>query len=39
LFDKADGISWQDVAIVIDDAHNAGVNNVGLITAKIEAAG
>jgi hypothetical protein len=23
LFDKADGISWQDVAIVIDEAHNA----------------
>ena len=40
LFVKADdGISWQDVAIVIDDAHNAGVNNVGLITAKIEVAG
>ena len=40
LFVKADdGISWQDVATAIDEAHNAGVDKVGLITAKIEAAG
>lgn len=40
LFVKADdGIAWQDVATVIDEAHNAGVGNIGLITAKIEAAG
>jgi biopolymer transport protein TolR len=38
LFVKADdGIPWQDVATVIDDAHYAGVDKVGLITAKIEA--
>jgi biopolymer transport protein ExbD len=40
LFVKADdGIPWQDVATVIAEAHNAGVDKVGLITAKIEAAG
>ena len=40
LFVKADdGIAWQDVATVIAEAHNAGVDQVGLITAKIEAAG
>lgn len=40
LFVKADdGVPWQDVATVIDKAHNAGVDKVGLITAKIEAAG
>jgi len=40
LFVKADdSIPWQDVATVIDKAHNAGVDKVGLITAKIEAAG
>jgi len=39
LFVKADdGIPWQDVATVIAEAHNAGVDKVGLITAKIEAA-
>lgn len=39
LFIKADdGVPWQDVATVIDEAHYAGVNKVGLITAKIEAA-
>lgn len=40
LFVKADdAVPWQDVATVIDKAHNAGVDKVGLITAKIEAAG
>lgn len=40
LFIKADnGIPWQDVAAAIDDAHTAGINQVGLITAKIEAGG
>jgi len=40
LFVKADdGIAWQDVATVIDEAHRAGVDTVALITAKIEAAG
>ena len=40
LFVKADdGIPWQDVATVIDEAHNAGIDKVGLITAKIEKAG
>lgn len=40
LFIKADdGIPWQDVATVIAEAHNAGIDKVGLITAKIEAAG
>jgi biopolymer transport protein TolR len=39
LFIKADdGVPWQDVATVIDEAHYAGVHKVGLITAKIEAA-
>jgi biopolymer transport protein TolR len=38
LFVKAgDNIPWQDVATVIDEAHTAGVDKVGLITAKIEA--
>jgi len=40
LFIKADNsIPWQDVATLIDDAHTAGVNHVGLVTAKIEASG
>lgn len=40
LFVKADNdIPWQDVAAVIADAHNAGVDHVGLITAKIESSG
>jgi biopolymer transport protein TolR len=40
LFVKADdNVPWEDVATVIDDAHSAGVDHVGLITAKIEAAG
>lgn len=40
LFVKADdGIPWQDVATVIDQAHSAGIDKVGLITAKIETAG
>jgi biopolymer transport protein ExbD len=38
MFVKAgNDVSWQDVATVIDDAHYAGVDKVGLITAKIEA--
>jgi biopolymer transport protein TolR len=40
LFIKADDdVPWQDVAAVIDTAHLAGVDKVGLITAKIEAGG
>ena len=40
IFIKADKhVPWQDVAAVIDDAHGAGVDKVGLITAKIEASG
>ena len=40
LFVKADDdIPWQDVATVIDEAHGAGVDKVGLITAKIQASG
>lgn len=40
LFVKADdSIPWSDVATVIDTAHGAGVDHVGLITAKIEASG
>jgi biopolymer transport protein TolR len=40
IFIKADNnVPWEDVATVIDDAHNAGVDHVGLITAKIEASG
>jgi biopolymer transport protein ExbD len=36
MFVKADNsIPWQDVATVIDEAHNAGVDKVGLITGKI----
>jgi biopolymer transport protein ExbD len=36
MFVKADNsIPWQHVATVIDEAHNAGVDKVGLITAKI----
>ena len=38
MFVKAgDNVPWQDVATVIDEAHYAGVDKVGLITAKIEA--
>lgn len=37
MFVKADNsVPWQDVAVVIDEAHGAGVDKVGLITAKIE---
>jgi biopolymer transport protein TolR len=37
LFIKADnGVPWADVATVIDDAHGAGVEHVGLITSKVE---
>lgn len=40
LFIKAgDNVPWQDVATLIDDAHTAGVDHVGLLTAKIEASG
>jgi biopolymer transport protein TolR len=40
LFIKSDdNIPWEDVATAIDDAHYAGIDHVGLITAKIEAAG
>lgn len=31
-----DSVPWEDVAQVIDVAHAAGVDKVGLITAKIE---
>ncbi len=40
MFVKADdNIPFQNVANVIDIAHSAGVDKVGLITAKIEAGG
>ena len=40
MFVKADGdLPFDDVAQVIDIAHAAGVDKVGLITAKIEAGG
>ncbi|HLH07879.1 MAG TPA: biopolymer transporter ExbD [Terriglobales bacterium] len=40
MFVKADDdLPFQDVAQVIDMAHGAGVDKVGLITAKIEAGG
>ena len=40
LFVKADtDLAFADVAQVIDIAHSAGVDKVGLITAKIEAGG
>jgi biopolymer transport protein TolR len=40
LFVKADNnVPWEDVATVIDDAHGAGVDHVGLLTAKIESSG
>ena len=40
VFVKADtDLSFGDVAQVIDIAHSAGVDKVGLITAKIEAGG
>lgn len=40
LFVKADkDVPWQDVAAVIDQAHGAGVDKVGLITKKIESTG
>jgi biopolymer transport protein ExbD len=40
MFVKADpDLMFNDVAQVIDIAHNAGVDKVGLITAKIEAGG
>jgi biopolymer transport protein ExbD len=34
-----DNVPFADVASVIDIAHSAGVDKVGLITAKIEAGG
>jgi biopolymer transport protein TolR len=34
-----DNVPFADVANVIDIAHAAGVDKVGLITAKIEAGG
>ena len=34
-----DNVPFADVANVIDIAHSAGVDKVGLITAKIEAGG
>jgi len=38
MFVKGDpDVDFQDVAVVIDTAHAAGVDKVGLITAKIEA--
>ena len=38
MFDKADpDLTFNEVAQVIDIAHSAGVDKVGLITAKIEA--
>jgi biopolymer transport protein ExbD len=40
LFVKADDdIPWQDVAMVVARAHNAGVDKVGLMTAKAESSG
>jgi biopolymer transport protein TolR len=40
LFVKADNnVPSEDVVTVIDDAHSAGVDHVGLLTAKIEASG
>jgi biopolymer transport protein ExbD len=40
MFVKADpDLTFNDVAQVIDVAHSAGVDKVGLITAKIEAGG
>ena len=40
MFVKADpDLTFNDVAQVIDIAHSAGVDKVGLITAKIEAGG
>jgi len=40
LFVKADdSLPWSDVAAVIDDAHSAGVDHVGLLTSKIEGSG
>jgi biopolymer transport protein TolR len=40
LFVKADdSIPWEQVATVIDDAHNSDIDHVGLLTAKIEAGG
>ena len=40
MFVKADDdIPFMDVARIIDIAHSAGVDKVGLITAKIEAGG
>ena len=40
MFVKADdNVPFADVANVIDIAHSAGVDKVGLITAKIEAGG
>ncbi len=37
MFVKADDrLPWEDVAQIIDTAHAAGVDKVGLITASIE---
>jgi biopolymer transport protein TolR len=40
LFIKSDDdVPWLNVATVVDEAHFAGIDKVGLITAKIEASG
>jgi biopolymer transport protein TolR len=40
IFVKAsDSLPWADVANVIDAAHRAGIDKVGLVTAKIQNAG
>ena len=40
MFVKADNsIPWSDVAQVIDAAHGAGVEHVGLITSKMQSSG
>jgi biopolymer transport protein TolR len=40
MFVKADdSIPWSDVVTVIDDAHGANVDRVGLITSKTESSG
>ncbi len=38
IFIKSD-IPWQDVAMVVARAHNAGVDKVGLMTPKTETSG
>lgn len=40
MFVKADdSIPWNDVVTVIDDAHAANVDHVGLMTSKVESGG